>query len=89
MAGCPIPVNESQAEITEAEFAAQKEKALAEIAEAEKLNEKKGKTMKEDKQSKHGISQHKRMAMGEKIELKCGGMAKGGKAEKKVAKKKK
>ena len=37
--------------------------------------------MAKDKQSKSGIPQHKRLAMGKEIELKCGGMAKGGKAK--------
>lgn len=44
--------------------------------EVQKLKQQMEEDMKKDKQSESGVNRHKRMAMGESIELKKGGVAK-------------
>lgn len=66
------------------ELAALKVSAAKELEEIELKKRKK--KMAKDKQSESGVNRHKRMAMGEKIELKKGGIAEKKKTETKKKK---
>lgn len=72
MAGYPYKLEDSSIHtFTIKEEIAIKKLAVEEINKAEKERE-----MAKHEQSKSGVNRHKRMAEGEKIELKAGGMAK-------------
>ena len=77
MIGYPIPMEGKSKELTKKELIKQKQLAKKEIEAMAKKEE----------PNKGGIPRHKRMAEGKEIELKCGGMAKGGKASKAKGKK--
>lgn len=83
MTGFPLP-DEMKEPIKETLSDEETEALMEETRlELEHQKQRKDKTMTKDKQSKSGVSQHKRLAMGEKIELKTGGKVGKSKAKKK------